>query len=298
MTSQALTLSSEVPNAHPWLDTEAYPFAVKRWTSIDGDLSYVDEGPSSGGTVLFVHGTPSWSFEFREVIKALRKTMRCVAPDHLGFGLSDKPRDAPYRPEDHARRLRALVEHLGLTDVTLVVHDFGGPIGLPLALDTPERIQRIIVLNSFMWSNGDDPEVQKIDRFVRSWLGRLLYLVFNLSPRVLLPASFGDRKSLTRALHQHYVRPFARRRERRSLHAMALALAGSNPFYENLWARRDELTDRINHIVWGERDPAFKARHLARWTQAFPNAQVVRLPEVGHFVAEEAPAALVDVLKR
>ncbi len=113
------TLSTSLP-AFPWLDRNLYPFSTKSFESGAGTMSYVDEG--SGPPILFVHGTPSWSFEWRAVIEGLRATHRCIAPDHLGFGLSEKPSDARLSPRDHAERLRAFVEALDLRDVTLVVH--------------------------------------------------------------------------------------------------------------------------------------------------------------------------------
>src|SRR5690606_31487561 len=121
-------------------------------------------------------GTPSWSFEWRHVIRELSRDHRVIAPDHLGFGLSDKPFDAPLDPADHAERLRALAKHLELRDVTLVVHDFGGPIGLPLALGDDGLVGRVVVANSWMWSNEGERAVARIDRFVRSAIGRFLYL--------------------------------------------------------------------------------------------------------------------------
>jgi haloalkane dehalogenase len=281
----------------PWLDRELYPFQPQRFSTKDGDLSFVDEG--RGAPVLLVHGTPSWSFEWRAVIRALAKDHRVVAPDHLGFGLSDKPSDpsAPLAPADHAHRLRALVEALDLRDVTLVVHDFGGPIGLPLALDLPERIARVIVVNSWMWPNADDPQVVKLDRMIRSFVGRFLYRWLNFSPRVLVPASFGEKKKLSKAAHRHYLAPFGARRDREAPYALARALLGSDAHYATLWARRDELAPKLAAIVWGEKDPAFGAKHLARWCEAFPKVRVVKLPEAGHFVAEEDPEAIVRAVR-
>src|SRR4051812_20025305 len=116
----------------PWLDTEAYPFAPHYVALRQGRVHYVDEG--SGPVMLLVHGTPTWSFEYRHLIRAFSARFRVIAPDHLGFGLSDRPQRFSYSPEAHAEVLREFVSALGLSDVFLVVHDFGGPIGLPLAL--------------------------------------------------------------------------------------------------------------------------------------------------------------------
>src|SRR5580765_3343709 len=109
-----------------WVDRDAYPFGDHRVALSMGGMHYVDEG--RGEPILFVHGTPTWSFEYRHLIKALSLSHRCLAPDHLGFGLSDRPAKFPYTPEAHAAMLREFVERLDLRDMTLVVHDFGGPI--------------------------------------------------------------------------------------------------------------------------------------------------------------------------
>src|SRR5258708_1321299 len=123
-------MHQHAPQLPDWLDRTLYPFTPRRFESVDGVMRYVDEG--RGSPTVLVHGTPSWSFEWRGRVIGLRASHRVLAPDHLGFGLSDKPAGAPYRPEDHARRLLAWFDQLDLRDVTLVVHDFGGPIGLPL----------------------------------------------------------------------------------------------------------------------------------------------------------------------
>lgn len=287
-------MQHELPS---WVDRTLYPFQPRTFPSDDGAMSYVDAGPSaSEGTILLVHGTPSWSFEFREVIAALARRYRVIAPDHLGFGLSDKPVEAGYTPADHTRRLLALVDALDLTDITLVVHDFGGPIGLPVALDRKDRVKRVIVLNSWMWSNEGDPEVERVDKLVKSALGRFLYLGLNFSPKVILPSVFGDRRRLTAPLHAHYLAPFPRRDDRHGLYAMARALGGANAHYAGLWARRAELERHPLSIVWGMADPAFSSKHLARWREAFPRAEVTEVEGVGHFVAEEAPESVLKAI--
>jgi len=278
-----------------WVDRTLYPFSPKAFATPAGSLSYLDEG--RGPPVLLVHGTPTWSFEWREVVRLLAPHHRVIAPDHLGFGLSDKPGDETLlTPGAHARRLLALVDLLDLRDLTLVVHDFGGPIGLPVALERPERVKRVVVLNSWMWPIGEDAEIARIDRVVRSPLGRLLYAWINLSPRVLLPSALGDRAKLTKSLHAHFLAPFAERASRASLYALARALGGDDAYYASLWERRAVLARLPMSIVWGMKDPAFQERHLARWTETFPHARVTRLPEVGHFPAEEAPQAVAHVV--
>jgi pimeloyl-ACP methyl ester carboxylesterase len=152
-----------------WVDRAVFPFESK-WLELPaGRMHYVDEG--SGPAILFVHGTPTWSFEWRHLIAGLRETHRCVALDHLGFGLSERPAGAAYTPEAHAERLREFVARLGLERFTLVVHDFGGPIGLPLAIGSG-RVERLVVLNSWMWSFADDAEMTKRAKMVAGGFGR------------------------------------------------------------------------------------------------------------------------------
>lgn len=118
-----------------WIDRNEYPFASHYFQTSAGKLHYVDEG--EGPPIVMLHGNPTWSFLYRNLIKQLSSRYRCIAPDYLGFGLSDKPFDWNYRPEEHAKNLAALIEHLGLKEVTLVVNDWGGPIGMHYAVTHP-----------------------------------------------------------------------------------------------------------------------------------------------------------------
>ncbi|MFO0710309.1 MAG: alpha/beta fold hydrolase [Sandaracinus sp.] len=279
-----------------WVDRALYPFTPRTFETSAGRMAYLDEGPRDAAPILVVHGTPTWSFEHRELVRLLSPHHRVIVPDHLGFGLSNKPEDASLlTPAAHAARLRALVEHLDLRDVALVVHDFGGPIGLPLALEG-SRVARVVIMNTWMWSIARDPSVARIDRVIRGPLGRFLYLTLNVSPKTLLPSVLGDRSLLTPPLHAHYLAPFADRGARASLYALACALGGAGAYYESLWAKRDALAAMPVSIVWGMKDPAFQASHLAVWTEAFPHAEVTRLAEVGHFPAEEDPLAVARVI--
>ena len=281
--------------APAWLDRNLYPFQSHWFDTPDGKLHYVDEG--QGSPVLFVHGTPSWSFEWRHALAALRQTRRVLAPDHLGFGLSDKLALAPYKPEDHARRLLAWVRALDLRDIDLVLHDFGGPIGLPVLLDEPERVRSLTIVNSWAWAHGSDRKLRRLSQLVASPLGRFSYLWLNASPRWLLPASFANRKALSAAVHHHYLAPFAARAERVAPWVLGCELAGSDAYYAALWERRASLLGVPTALVWGMRDPAFGPAYLAHWRSALPHARVHALPDAGHFPQEEAPAALLAALR-
>ena len=280
----------------PWLDRKAYPFDSHELDLAGGArMHYVDQG--NGPPILFVHGTPSWSFEWRHLIRGLAHDYRCVAPDLVGFGLSSRPRDFPYTPAAHAAALAAFVEQLGLEDLTLVVHDFGGPIGLPLALAERSRVRRVVMLNTWMWSFAGDREMERAARIAGGGLGKFLYRWANLSLRAIMPSAYADRKKLTPTIHAQYLAPFPDRWSRGAvLWPLAHALLGSSRWYDDFWRRRDRLTRLPVLIVWGTKDSAFRPHLLERWREALPGATVVELP-VGHWPQEEAPDTVLEAVR-
>lgn len=271
-----------------WVSRSLFPFEAHSFESADGPMHYVDEG--QGSAILMVHGTPTWSFLYRDLITSLSTDHRVIAVDHLGFGLSAKPGDAPYRPQDHARRLTDFVDHLGMDRFTLVAHDYGGPIGLSYALQRPTTVTRLVLFNTWLWSLRDRAAVRAMDVVTRGPLGRLFYRRFNGSPRVLLKAAWGDRTPLTDEVHRHYTNPFPTSADRTAPWVLARELIGSSEWYDSLWRRRSEITQLPTLLVWGLADPAFGESSLERWEEALSNATVRRLPGIGHFVPDEASA--------
>lgn len=280
-----------------WLDTRAYPFAA-RAVEVDGlRVHYVDEG--DGPAVLFVHGLPTWSFLWRHLILGLRGRYRCVAPDLPGFGLSDKPAGDAYRPRDQAARLAAFVEALRLKDFALVVHDFGGPIGLSLALDRPDAVRQVVLFNTWMWSLAGDRRYARIGRLLGSPIGRILYERAGVSVNVVWRHAVRD-GGYTRAAHRQYAAPLAERAARHASWIYARELLGSSAWYDALWARRERLVRVPALLVWGARDPAFGS-FLPRWRSSFYHAGVVQLADAGHAPPEtrgpEVTAAVARFLE-
>lgn len=262
-----------------------------------GRVHYVEGG--SGPPILFVHGTPTSSYEYRHLIAALSATHRCIAPDHLGFGRSDRPRGFAYTPEAHAAVLREFVDRLGLDRFTLVAHDFGGPIGLPLALETGSRVDQVILMNTWAWPLDDDAQLARGARVLGSWAGRLLYKYANLSLRVIMPTAYGDRRKLTRAVHRHYLDAFRDRSARVIvLHTLAKALLASRAHYQSLLERLAQLQGRPVLILWGMKDSAFGPHQLERWQQLVPHAVVERIDGAGHWPHEEEPARVIEAIRR
>ncbi|MEL6673017.1 MAG: alpha/beta fold hydrolase [Bacteroidota bacterium] len=285
-------MKSKISASTPvWLDPQAYPF-TSQWVRLpEGRMHYADEG--KGEVVLFIHGTPAWSFLYRTYIRQLSTRFRCIAPDHLGFGLSDKPPGIDYRPKAQAKRLAHFIEELNLTGITLVVHDFGGPIGLGAAMDIPDRIKRVVMFNTWLWETASLPAVVKIDRLVSSRLGRWLYVNLNFSPRFLLKKGFAHKQKLTGKLHQAYLGPFPHRQSREGVYGLAKGLKGDSVWYASLWKRLDTLAEKPWLILWGMKDEFITPDFLKTWKKALPSVEV-HTYEVGHFVQEEAPQETME----
>lgn len=278
-----------------WVDRREYPFTPRALDVEGGTMRYVDEG--AGPVVLMVHGTPTWSFLYRHLIRALSAGARCVVPDLLGFGLSARPASASYRPADQARRLTTLIDTLGLDDLTLVVHDFGGPIGLAHAIERPERVRRLVLFNTWMWSLRDEPRFARAGRVLGGAIGRILFERLGLSTQVLWRRAVADRQRYTPAIHAQYRAPLATATDRRVTWHYARELVGSSAWYESLWARRERIAHLPALLVWGMKDPAFAAM-LPRWRALFTRAEVVELADVGHAPPEERGPEVAAMVER
>lgn len=286
-------MATELKN-EKWFNQNQYPFQFHYFKTNAGEMHYVDEG--SGEPILFVHGTPAWSFLYREQIKALSQTNRCIALDHIGFGLSDKPKDFDGTPKAHSERLEALVNHLQLDNITLVVHDFGGPIGLSFALRNPDKIKRIVIMNTWLWETESNPEVHKVDKILNSWLGKFIYLNLNFSPKVLLKQGFYDKTKLTKSIHAHYTNVFPNKNSRHGLLKIGQALLGSSDWYQQQWEQIDKLKNKPVLIMWGTKDTFIKPDFLEKWQEKLPTAKVVKY-DCGHFLQEEKASEVTSQIK-
>ncbi|GAB4032289.1 alpha/beta fold hydrolase [Spirosoma gilvum] len=274
-----------------WLNTAEYPFTSHFMTINGQQLHFVDEG--KGNTILFVHGTPSWSFDFRNIIKALSVNFRCVAIDHIGFGLSDKPADYDYSTQNHSRTLERFVFEQKLENITLVVHDFGGPIGLNFAIKHPYLVKNLVVLNSWLWSSNEDPDFIRFSKLLKSPLLPFLYRYLNFSARYILPNSFGDHK-LPRHLVRQYTRPFANKAQRNGPLAFAKSLLTDQDWFEELWSRRQAISSKPTLFIWGMKDPVIKPQNLTKFMSGFPNSTKIELETSGHFPQEEQPLPVAN----
>ena len=188
----------------PWLSDELYPFSSRWLTTPDGHrMHYVDEG--SGSVIVFLHGNPSWSFEFRHLISELRHVFRCIAVDHVGFGLSSRSkRKQDHTPQAHADRFSALMNHLEVKDATLYMSDWAGPVGLHFACRQPEIVAGLAIANTWCWPVGSDLHFVFFSTFMRSPLGQFLIKRRNFFVNGVMPRAVGVQSALTTEVMDHY----------------------------------------------------------------------------------------------
>jgi cis-3-alkyl-4-acyloxetan-2-one decarboxylase len=280
-----------------------YPFA-SQFASLGGArIHYVDEGPADkkiGGTLLFVHGNPTWSFHWRELILAMRSKYRCVAPDHLGCGLSDKPTNM-LRLADHIGNLAALIEQLDLREVTLVAQDWGGAIGLGTMLRMPERLQRIVLFNTGAFPPNYIPWRIRACRI--PLLGQLAVQGANLFSRAALHMTLARRARLDPTVAAGYLAPYDSWVKRRALYGFVKDIPSGpqHPTWKTLAQIEAGLPSFADHpvlLIWGLRDWCFRPDCLQRFEQTWPQAEVHRLADVGHWVVEDAGDEALPLVQR
>ena len=269
-----------------WVDDELFPFE-SRFVTIDGHtVHYVDEG--SGPTLLLLHGNPTWSFVYRDVIRALRDEFRCVALDYPGFGLSSARPGYGYLPEEHAAVVVAFLDHLGLSDATLVAHDWGGPIGLAAAEQRPDTFERLVVANTWAWPLNGDLSVELASRLLGGPVGRELTRRLNLFVNAMIPIGHRLRKPTADEM-AHYRQALNTPGRRHASAVLPRRITASRAFLAGVEAGLGDLASLPTLIVWGDADVAFRAGKRQRWEQVFADHHTVIVEGAGHFVQSDAP---------
>ncbi|MYC94456.1 MAG: alpha/beta fold hydrolase [Caldilineaceae bacterium SB0661_bin_32] len=284
------------PARPAWLSDEIYPFESSFFTTPSGhEMHYIDEG--AGEPVVFLHGNPTWSFEFRHLIRDLRSQYRCIAPDQIGFGLSARSRrSADYRPEAHADATAALLKHLNVQDATLYLVDWGGPIGLDFARKHPERVKRLVVTNTWCWPVGRDPHYVMFSFFMSSWLGQYLIKRRNFFVNRVLPMAVASKEILTPEVMAHYRNAQPTPEARAACAAFPGYIVGAGDWLRSIWDDRAAFTAKPALIFWGFKDIAFREKELNRWKTELADFELHELRDCGHFLAEEAPGRMLPVL--
>ncbi len=288
------------------VSNELYPFEPHWLTLPSGHrMHYVDEGPRDAPVVLMLHGNPTWSFYWRRLISALSPTHRMIAPDHIGCGKSDKPGDDTYsyRLAQRVEDIEALVQQLGLQDITLAVHDWGGMIGMGWAHRHPDLVARLVVLNTAafpMPSTKRLPASLWLARDTRA--GALLVRGFNAFARGATRLAV-TRVRLPKAVRDGLCAPYDSWDHRRAVlrFVQDIPLKESDPSFSlvrEVGEHLHQFNDRPVLICWGDRDFVFDDHFLRVWKSALPNAEFHQFPDCGHYVLEDAPAEIEQLVRR
>lgn len=273
-----------------WL-SRLYPFEPRSFATSGGAvMSYLDEGPRSDEAVLMLHGNPTWSFHYRDLVRELAPGMRCIAPDHVGMGLSDKPRDHDYTLEGRIADIGALAASLGLRRIHLVVHDWGGAIGMGFAVRRPGTIGRIVILNTAAFPAPWLPARIALCRtpLLGEFLVRGLNGFAGPATRMAMHA-----RRLTPAERRGYLFPYDSWANRVGVHRFVrdIPMEPGHPSRRAIEAVARGLGTLGPHpklLLWGGRDFCFDDRFLGRWREIYPDALCERYPDAGHYVLEDA----------
>ncbi|MFK7822986.1 MAG: alpha/beta fold hydrolase [Oligoflexales bacterium] len=287
---------------NPQTSDEFLPFQARSFLLDGGEsahdyrLNYIDEG--KGKALICVHGNPTWSFYFRNVIEHFREKMRVVAFDHLGCGLSDHPQDYSYTLSNHIKNFEALIEGLNIDKVSLLLHDWGGAIGLGFAVKHPEKVENVIVMNSAAFLSRDIPK--RISACKTPVVGEMLMRRFNA---FALAASFmATGKGLDPKVKKGLLFPYNNYRNRIGIARFVqdIPYFSSHPSYETV--RSIELglgnLQAPMQLLWGAKDFCFHLGFLEKWKTLFPRAKSIVFPEGGHYLLEDETQAVLAAMER
>ena len=299
--STSMNATTEPKNA--W--RAEYPFESHFLEMQNGvRMHYVDEQPAnstSPNTILCVHGNPTWSFYYRSIVSEFRDQCRVVAVDHVGCGLCDKPQQYDYCLAQHTKNLIQLIETLDLSNLTLVVHDWGGAIGLGAAVRCPNRFRKIVILNTAAFPPPYIPKRIAACRIplIGSWMIRY----GNAFARAAILMAIDRLPRLSPAAREGLLAPYDTAKHRIAIDRFVqdIPLSPNHPTWSVLEKLEQDLANLRQlpiHFIWGMRDWCFRLECMERLQVAFPNATRLELQDVGHYVMEEASTEVVTELKR
>lgn len=298
LTTAATTDERPSPAPADW--RALFPFAPN-WLDVNGArMHYVDERAenSDARTLLFVHGNPTWSFHWRRLLLTFREKYRVVAPDHLGCGLSD-PAPRRLRLSDHADNLRRLIATLDLRRVTLVAQDWGGAISLGAMLAEQSRLERIVLFNTGAFRPWFIPWRIRVCR--APVVGKFALQGLNLFSLAALRMTLSRKRRLEPAVAAGYLAPYDSWSRRAAVHQFVkdIPLSARHPTWQTLGDIEDRLPELAGLpalLVWGMRDWCFTPECLDRFAAVWPQAEVHRLADAGHWVVEDAPEEVQQLM--
>jgi len=283
-------MSTNVRARPNWLPERLYPFEDRY---LDG-LHYVDEG--DGPPLLLLHGNPTYSFLYREIIGALRDRYRCIAVDYPGFGLSSAPPGYGFTAAEHAGALERFVTELDLRDVTMMSQDWGGPIGFAVAGRQADRFAAFVIGNTWAWPMTDSRPARIFSKVMGGPIGGFFILRRNAFVERILPGGV-KRAKLSDEVMEAYRGPFPTPESRRPVHVFPREIIAATPFLAEVERGLERLRDRPALLVWPDRDQAFGDRERRRWEELFADHRTVPLTGAGHYIQEDAPQEIATAIR-
>lgn len=281
-----------MPDAN-WINTSLYPFTSHYHKVEAGRLHFIDSG--DGEPVVFVHGNPTWSFLYRKLILELNSNYRCIAPDHIGFGLSDKPAKWNYKVRDHAKNFESLMNSLSLDSFSLAVHDWGGPIGLSYALNNSDRVNSLIVMNTWMWPLNNDLSAQTFSRILGGRIGQYLIKHWHIFVNIIM--KLGTHHRLSPGVHDHYKRQFSNDSERKGIWMFPYEIIQASDWLNELWEKRSNIADVPTLLLWGSRDPAFRKSVRKQWENFLKNFDTYTFDDASHYIQEDVGSQITQKIR-
>jgi haloalkane dehalogenase len=280
---------AHIPPFEP--DPRLFPFESWWLDGGAGRVHYIDEG--SGPPILFLHGNPTWSFLYRGIVIRLRSRYRCVAVDYPGFGLSERPERYDYTPAEHAGVVRELVRHLDLSGLTIMGQDWGGPIGMRVAIDELPRIRALVMGNTWYWP-ADEWQMKTLAYVASMDPVQSMILSKNLLVERLMP--LGVKHDLAAEVMQHYRDAQPTPKSRIGVAELARQLLAASEWLADLEdGVRSALTNVPLLLTWGIHDITFPRRYMERFREDFRLARVHRL-DAKHFIQEDAPGEISSAI--
>ena len=256
-------------------------------------MHYVDEG--NGEPVVLVHGDPTWGYLYREFIRPLSEGYRCIVPDHMGMGKSGIPRSPyPYRLQHHINNFETLLLSLGLTDITLVLHDWGGPVGLGFAIRHPKLIKRLVLMNTWAFARWPGGPFPKLIEIIRSERGENFVLKRNGYVRNAIVGTTHNKHKISHTVLDAYLAPYPTPESRLALLCWSrdIPTNENDPSYSEMEQIEKHLAqfDQLPILlIWGMQDPVLPPAVLELWQKIFPKASVSQINNASHFLQEDAP---------
>jgi haloalkane dehalogenase len=276
-----------------WISESLYPFKSRYIELAGSQVHYIDEG--SGPVLLFLHSIPTWSFIYPNMIKNLQDNFRCIALDYLGFGLSKASDGFIHTLKEHSEIVSLFIQALELNEVTMMVHDIGGPIGLGVAGKQPERFRALIIADTFGWplKEYNYPKLERMVKIISSPFGSVI-VDTNLLLRSFLKGI--KRRSLSQEEKAAYRGPFAKLCRRHSIHNLFRSIGRSDGYLTEVKQGLAHLRVLPVLLIFGDADPTFEAGFMTRFEQFFPLSRSIIIKGAGHFTPEEAPDEITSAI--